>query len=66
MLSLVDPETGRLVEVDTRSNRLRRAFAGAEAQRREQLATELRRAGARHAVVRTDRDWLRDLGSHLA
>ena len=26
----------------------------------------LRRAGARHAVVRTDGDWLRDLGSHLA
>ncbi len=66
VLSLVDPETGRLVEVDTRSNRLRRAFADAEAARREQLATDLRRVGARHAVVRTDRDWLRDLGSHLA
>ena len=66
VLSLVDPESGRLVEVDTRSNRLRRAFAGAEEQRREHLATELRRAGARHAVVRTDGDWLRDLGSHLA
>ena len=66
VLSLVDPETGELVEVDTRSNRLRQDFAGAEARRREQLAADLRRIGARHAVVRTDRDWLRDLGSHLA
>jgi uncharacterized protein (DUF58 family) len=66
VLSLVDPESGRLVEVDTRSNRLRRAFADAESARRAQVATDLRRVGARHAVVRTDRDWLRDLGSHLA
>ncbi len=66
VLSLVDPESGRLVEVDTRSNRLRRDFADAEAARREQLATQLRRVGARHAVARTDRDWLRDLGSSLA
>ena len=66
VLSLVDPETGELLEVDTRSNRLRQEFAGAEAARRERVATDLRRVGARHAVVRTDGDWLRDLGSHLA
>ena len=66
VLSLVDPETGELVEVDTRSNRLRQAFAGAEAQRRERVATALRRIGARHAVLRTDRDWLRDFGRELA
>lgn len=66
VLSLVDPETGELVEVDTRSNRLRQAFAGAEAERRARVAADLRRIGARHAVVRTDGDWLRDLGSHLA
>ena len=62
----VDPETGRLAEADTSSPRLREAFAAAEAARREQLAHELRRAGARHAVVRTDRDWLRDLGRAIA
>lgn len=66
VLSLVDPESGRLIEVDTRSNRLRRDFAAAEAARRAALAGELRRAGARHAVLRTDRDWLRELGSCLA
>lgn len=66
VLVLVDPETGDLHEADTRSERLRAAFAAAEAERRGRLAHELRRAGATHAVVRTDRDWLRDLGAHLA
>ena len=62
VLVVVDPETGRTVEADTRSPRLRAAFAAAEAARRERVATELRRTGVRHAVLRTDRDWLRDLG----
>lgn len=65
-LMLVDPETGALVEADTRSPRLRGAFAAREQRRRGLVATELRQAGARHAVVRTDRDWLRDLGTSLA
>lgn len=62
VLVVIDPETGQAAQADTRSRRLREAFAAAEAERRERLALELRRAGARHAVVRTDRDWLRDLG----
>lgn len=66
VLVVVDPETGRAVEADTRAPRLREAFARAEADRRARVAGELRRAGARHAVVRTDRDWLRDLGKALA
>jgi uncharacterized protein (DUF58 family) len=66
VLVLVDPETGELHEDDTSSERLRAAFAAAEAERRERLAHELRRTGAVHAVVRTDRDWLRDLGTRLA
>lgn len=66
VLVLVDPETGRHVEADTRSTRLRDAFAAREAARRERLAATLRRSGARHAVVRTDRDWLRDLGRAIA
>ena len=52
VLSLVDPETGELVEVDTRSNRLRQDFAGAEARRREQRrhrAAPHRRAPRRRA-----------------
>jgi uncharacterized protein (DUF58 family) len=64
-LFLVDPETGEEVEVDTSSARVREAFAGAEAERRAAVATELRRAGADHVVLGTDRDWLRDLGRAL-
>lgn len=65
-LVLVDPESGELVEADTSSPRLREAYATAEAERRASVATALRRAGASHIVLRTDRDWLRDLGLGLA
>lgn len=66
VLVLVDPETGRHVEADTRSLKLRTAFAARESARRERVAAAIKRAGARHAVVRTDRDWLRDLGRAIA
>jgi uncharacterized protein (DUF58 family) len=66
VLVLVDPESGEHHEADTRSAALRDAFAAAEAERRAHVAHELRRTGALHAVVRTDRDWLRDLGARLA
>jgi uncharacterized protein (DUF58 family) len=64
-LVLVDPERGRLVEADTSSPRLRAAYAAAETRRREEIAGRLRRAGATHVVLATDRDWLRDLGAVL-
>ena len=66
VLVMVDPETGRHVEADTGSTSLREAFARRERVRRERLAASLRRSGARHAVVRTDRDWLLDLGRAIA
>jgi len=59
---LVDPETGRQVEADTASVELRRAYAGAEAARRAQVAAVLRRAGAVRVALSTDGDWLRELG----
>jgi uncharacterized protein (DUF58 family) len=62
LLVLVDPETGREVEADTGSHRLRDAFATAEAQRRARVAAQLRRAGADHVVLSTATDWLRELG----
>ena len=64
-LALVDPETGRQLQVDTRSRKLRERFAEAAAAEREALATDLRRAGARHVVLSTSGDWLRGLGSGL-
>ena len=61
-LHLVDPESGELVEVDTGSHALRDAYEAAEAERRENLVSEIRRAGATRVALSTDGDWLRELG----
>ena len=59
-LALVDPETGRRLEVPTGSTRLRERFARAAAAQRAEVASAIRRAGAQHLVLRTDRDWIAD------
>jgi len=64
-LALVDPETGRLIEVDTSRRGLRERFAAAAAQERAGVATELRSAGAHHVVLSTSGDWLKALGRAL-
>jgi uncharacterized protein (DUF58 family) len=61
LLMLVDPETGRRVEVQTRSAKLRARFADAAANQRSAIAGAFRRAGVEHAQLRTDRDWLQDI-----
>jgi uncharacterized protein (DUF58 family) len=66
MLSLVDPETGRLREVRTRDAKLRRRYAEAAREQREEHARFVRDAGADHLVLRTDRDWLFDLVRFVA
>ncbi|HEY9417775.1 MAG TPA: DUF58 domain-containing protein [Pseudonocardia sp.] len=57
---LADPETGLQREVDT-TPLLRREFAAAAAEHREQVAAIFRRCGAAHLVLRTDRDWIADV-----
>jgi uncharacterized protein (DUF58 family) len=57
---LADPETGRQREVET-TPLLRREFEAAAAEHREKVATVLRRCGAGHLVLRTDRDWIADV-----
>jgi len=64
-LSLVDPESGALLEVDTSRRALRERFAAAAAQERTGVATALRRAGCDHVVLSTKGDWLRELGRAL-
>ena len=64
-LALVDPESGRLIQVDTSSRRLRARFAAIEADRREQVHSELRRLRVHHVSLSTDGPWLRDLGRGL-
>jgi uncharacterized protein (DUF58 family) len=64
-LWLVDPETGQLLRVDTRSRRLRERFAAAASNERSDLARELASLGVRHLVLSTSGDWLRSLAAFL-
>ena len=64
-LWLVDPETGRQVQIDTRRRRVRERFAAAAEQERSEVAAALRRAGADHVVLSTEGDWLKTLAGHL-
>jgi len=65
VLWLVDPETGRQVRADTRSERLRARFAAAAAEERGLVARNLASAGARHVLLTTSGDWLRSLAVFL-
>jgi uncharacterized protein (DUF58 family) len=64
-LWLVDPETGRQLQVNTSRRSVRRRFAKAAAEEREAVAAAIRRAGCDHLVLSTEGDWLRDLAAHL-
>lgn len=64
-LTLVDPESGREVRVDTSSAALRARFAEAAARDRALVARELARLKARHVVLSTRGSWLRSLADQL-
>ena len=64
-LTLVDPETGESLEVDTSNPALRQAFARVEAQERATVAQELRRLQVEHVVLSTQDDWLKELGRRM-
>jgi uncharacterized protein (DUF58 family) len=61
LMTFVDPESGRELEVQTNSAQVRRDYAAAAAAQRERIATALRHAGAGHLQLRTDRDWINDV-----
>jgi uncharacterized protein (DUF58 family) len=61
LLTLVDPESGRQVEVQTAKAELRARFAEAARVQQERIAVAVRRAGAAHLELRTDRDWVNDV-----
>lgn len=61
LLTLVDPETGQRLEVQTSSAAVRARFAEAAAARHADLARQVRGTGASHLVLSTDRDWLFDI-----
>jgi uncharacterized protein (DUF58 family) len=64
-LWLVDPETGRLLRVDTRSRKLRDRFAAAATDERREVERLLGSLGVRHHVLSTSGDWLRSLAVFL-
>ena len=66
LLTLVDPETGRRVEVQTATDRVRERFAAAAVARREQRRHSVRAAGADHVVLSTDRDWLPEVARFVS
>jgi uncharacterized protein (DUF58 family) len=57
-LTLVDPETGRVLRVDTSDRRLMAAFETAAEAERAALASELRRLHVRHVRLSTEGHWL--------
>jgi uncharacterized protein (DUF58 family) len=61
VIDLVDPETGRQIEVPTNSRKVRKRYAEAAAAQRAHIAGSIRAAGADHLRLRTDSDWLGDL-----
>ncbi|MDQ7909159.1 DUF58 domain-containing protein [Phytohabitans sp. ZYX-F-186] len=65
LITLVDPESGQRREVSTSDRRLRERYAAAAAAQRETVRRALRRAGAAHLPLRTDRDWVADIVRHV-
>ena len=66
LLTLADPETGALLEVQTGKKDLREKYSAAATRQRAEIAAALRRAGAAHLQLRTDRDWLVDMVRFVA
>jgi len=62
---LVDPETGRKLQVDTARRRLRERFAEAAAAEREELARELASLAVPHTVLSTAGEWLRPFAAFI-
>ncbi|MEU2348895.1 DUF58 domain-containing protein [Modestobacter sp. NPDC049651] len=66
LLTVVDPESGQTLEVPTGKAEVRQRFAEAAARQRGEIAAALRRAGAGHLRLRTDRDWVADVVRFVA
>jgi uncharacterized protein (DUF58 family) len=65
-VTLRDMETGRTLLVDTSDPRFQRRFAEATAGDDAARVAMLRRVGARHVVLRSDRDWVLPLARALS
>jgi uncharacterized protein (DUF58 family) len=59
LLTLVDPESGARIDVQTSNAKVRARFAEAAAAQRADRDRAIRRAGASQLILSTDDDWLR-------
>ncbi|SHG34577.1 DUF58 domain-containing protein [Geodermatophilus nigrescens] len=66
LLTVRDPESGQTLEVPTGDPEFRARYAAGAAEQRRAIAAGLRRAGAGHLQLRTDRDWLMDVVRFVA
>jgi uncharacterized protein (DUF58 family) len=66
MLTVVDPESGQHVEVQTAKKSLRENYAAAARQQRIEIDAALRRANTASLRLSTDRDWLIDIVRFVA
>jgi len=66
LLTVVDPESGQTLEVPTGNADVRRRYAEGAAAQRADIAAALRRAGAGHLRLQTDRDWMADVVAYVA
>jgi uncharacterized protein (DUF58 family) len=64
-LWLVDPETGRQIKVNTGNAKLRARFSEAATGERLHVSRAIASTGARHVVLSTEGDWLRNLTAFL-
>lgn len=60
LVQMADPETGAVHEIVLSAD-VRAAYARAAAVQRARTRDAVRRSGARHLVLRTDRDWVLDI-----
>jgi uncharacterized protein (DUF58 family) len=58
ILTVVDTETGRQMDLQTNSEGLRARYAVAAKQRNDTIAANIRAAGAEQLTLSTDGDWL--------
>jgi uncharacterized protein (DUF58 family) len=65
ILTLIDVETGRTREIDTRRRKTREAYRQAAADRSDSIDQTIRRAGADHLRLDTSGSWLVDLVAHV-
>lgn len=66
LVMLRDPETGRTRSLDTSKAAVRDRYRTAAEAKRVEIARNIRRSGAAHLQLRTDRDWVVDMARFVS